>query len=34
MGGIIPFIIAMIGCLMLITYVPQISMFLPTLFAR
>jgi C4-dicarboxylate transporter DctM subunit len=33
-GGIIPFVIAMIVCLMLITYVPQISMFLPTLFAH
>ncbi|MDR2792137.1 MAG: TRAP transporter large permease [Treponema sp.] len=33
-GGIIPFIIAMIACLMLITYVPQVSLFLPGLFSR
>jgi C4-dicarboxylate transporter DctM subunit len=33
-GGIVPFIIAMIACLMLITYIPQISMFQPNLFIR
>jgi len=33
-SGIIPFIIVMIICLMLITYIPNISMFLPRLFAK
>jgi len=33
-SGIIPFIIVMIICLMLITYIPNISMFLPHLFAK
>jgi C4-dicarboxylate transporter DctM subunit len=32
--GIVPFIIVMIGCLMLITYIPQISMALPNLFMK
>jgi C4-dicarboxylate transporter DctM subunit len=32
--GIIPFIIAMLACLMLITYIPQISLFLPNLLIR
>jgi C4-dicarboxylate transporter DctM subunit len=32
--GIVPFVIVMIGCLMLITYIPQISMTLPNLFAK
>ena len=30
--GIIPFIIVMLTCLMLVTYVPQLSMFVPNLF--
>ena len=30
--GIVPFIIVMIACLMLVTYVPQLSMFVPNLF--
>ncbi len=29
--GIIPFLFVMIGCLMFVTYIPQISMFLPNL---
>ncbi len=29
--GIIPFLCIMIACLMLITYIPEISMFLPNL---
>jgi C4-dicarboxylate transporter DctM subunit len=32
--GIVPFVIVMIGCLMLITYISQISMALPNLFAK
>lgn len=32
--GIMPFILVMIVCLMLVTYVPGISMFLPRLFGR
>lgn len=31
MKGIVPFILVMLGCLMLITYIPQITMFLPNL---
>ncbi|MDR2210604.1 MAG: TRAP transporter large permease [Spirochaetaceae bacterium] len=33
-GGIIPFLLVMIFCLLLVTYIPQISMGLPNLFAR
>ena len=29
--GIVPFILTMLGCLMLITFIPQIVMFLPNL---
>jgi C4-dicarboxylate transporter DctM subunit len=32
--GIIPFILVMFVCLMLITYIPQISLFLPNMFAK
>lgn len=32
--GIIPFIIVMLICLLLITYIPQISMVIPTLFGK
>ena len=31
--GIVPFLILMIGVLMLITYIPAISLFLPSIFA-
>ncbi|MDR0526181.1 MAG: TRAP transporter large permease [Spirochaetaceae bacterium] len=32
--GIIPFLMVMIGCLILVTYIPKISMFLPDIFAK
>ena len=32
--GIIPFVLVMIVCLLLITYIPKISMFLPDIFAK
>lgn len=33
-SGIIPFILVMLVCLMLITFIPQVSMFLPGLFGK
>jgi C4-dicarboxylate transporter DctM subunit len=33
-GGILPFLLVMILCLLLVTYIPQISMALPNLFAK
>ena len=32
--GIMPFVLVMVGCLMLVTYIPQISLFLPQLIGK